>query len=732
MVRLLFAALLGFVMLAPGSYGQSKRIDLQSESARAETVRQLLDESVRAKAEAEAVARARGLSVRGRTLDGRTYELMEFHPDAGSVYYISDNRNAAITTNAHAIRNTAPYNLSGAGLRVGIWDEAGARPTHQELAGRVTLKDGTPVASHSTHVAGTIGAAGIDPNALGMAPSVLFDSYDWASDYPEMTAAAATAPGQAGRIHLSNHSYGTLAGWEQGDFSGNTGYHWFGGALAREDFEFGRYSARARDWDALCVAAPYYLPFKSTGNDRDHAAPPNGTIYWYELNDSFGNWVSKTYNPATDPYPDGYKGGYDTIPSYANAKNIVTVGAVNDAVVGGNRNLSGATMSSFSGWGPSDDGRIKPDLVANGVSVYSALATSDTAYGAASGSSMSTPNAAGTALLLVEYYNRLFPGSAMRNSTLKGLLIHTADDLGNPGPDYQFGWGLINAQAAADLIAAHAATPADQRIFEAQLDGANPTRSYALYWNGVSPIRVTLCWTDPEANSSVTLNDPTPRLINDLDLRVLGPGGSPTYPPFILDPDNPGNPAITGDNVRDNVEQMFLPAPPAAGQYTVQVSHKGALNGGSQVFSLLTTGLVAAVGTPTPTPTPTHTGTPTPTPTLAPPSAPPQWFPPELVGLPANSGLHAAALDLSNYVQDDNTPPHFLIFSVVSQTQPGVVFVSVTPTGVVSADVQPNQRGVNTVVFRVRDASGNTADVALDFAVMGATGVPLGAWQRLE
>ena len=112
--------------------------------------------------------------------------------------------------------------------------------------------------------------------------------------------------------------------------------------------------------------------------------------------------------------------------------------------------MSKATISSFSSTGPTDDGRIKPDLVANGVNLTSTdIGGYD--YLTISGTSMSSPNACGSATLLVDQYKRLF-GGAMRASTLKALLIQTADDIGNPGPDYFFGWGLINVKRAADLL----------------------------------------------------------------------------------------------------------------------------------------------------------------------------------------------------------------------------------------------------------------------------------------
>jgi len=74
--------------------------------------------------------------------------------------------------------------------------------------------------------------------------------------------------------------------------------------------------------------------------------------------------------------------------------------SVTDAVTNGLRDLLKPNFSSFSSSGPTDDGRIKPDLVANGDGVYSALNGGNSAYGTLGGTSMSSPNAAGTADLL--------------------------------------------------------------------------------------------------------------------------------------------------------------------------------------------------------------------------------------------------------------------------------------------------------------------------------------------
>lgn len=143
-------------------------------------------------------------------------------------------------------------------------------------------------------------------------------------------------------------------------------------------------------------------------------------------------------------------------------------------------------------------------MVANGESLYSSLNDSDTSYGYYSGTSMASPNACGSAALLVQQFSQLFSGGAMRASTLKGLLIHTADDRGNAGPDYKFGWGLVNVGAAADLLIDHQAHPAKLRITENQLTTSITTRTHAFVWDGASPIRATLCWTDVAGSSTTT------------------------------------------------------------------------------------------------------------------------------------------------------------------------------------------------------------------------------------
>jgi len=563
-------------------------VPLNNPELRRQLVEQLERKSQERKTAAWAIAQSQGWAPKGHIGDS-SFELMEI--EDGRVYvYKTCNVNSAISIGVDLIRNTPPYDVNAAGLTVGLWDVGAVRPTHQEFVGRVSIMDGAAVQDHSTHVGGTIGAAGVVASALGMAPKVHIDSYEWNNDVSEMTSRAMSYPNEPGKIQVSNHSYTYVAGWRN-DVSPPQWYGTWGQGYRESDY-FGIYNDNTASWDQLCYNFPYYLPFNGAGNDRSDTAPAEGTIFEYYAK-RFGqwNWWEKAYDSSTDPYDDGWdNGGFDTIPVVGCAKNIMTVGAVNDAVTGGLRDPAKGTMTSFSCWGPTDDGRIKPDIVTNGVGIYSTFAGSDTSYGTYSGTSVATPGASGAAILLVGYYDRLFPAQAMRASTLKALIIHTADDLGNPGPDYKFGWGLLNAKAAADQIKDRYDFPDANKIVEDVLDDVNTVKTYTFKWDSTSPIKATLCWTDPPASKVTGLDNPSPRLINDLDLRIIDPNASVTYYPFVLNPASPALAATTGDNTLDNVEQVLIPSPSVPGYYTVQVSYKNTLTNGHQYYSLILSG----------------------------------------------------------------------------------------------------------------------------------------------
>jgi hypothetical protein len=545
------------------------------------------DRRQRARAKAAAV----GLPVRTARADGRLIEIHDFDGPQ-PVYLTTHNDNAAISTGAKLLQ-TSPYHLNGSAYIIGMWDGGSGRSTHQEFGSRMVGKDGSASIDHATHVGGTLIASGVVADARGMASAATVDSYDWNSDLSEMASRGATAPGQqATRIYLSNHSYGYISGWNYVGTPSRT-WEWYGMGTAVNSIEddFGRYNTYTRDVDALAFGSPYYLIFQSAGNDRADNPSAGQAVSL-----SPGGLAVVAYNPSTHPGGDGsYRGGFDSMSFNSLAKNVMTVGAVNDAVTNGSRDVSKATMSSFSSWGPTDDGRIKPDLVANGVDVYSSLNGSNTAYGTFSGTSMSTPNACGSASLLIEQYGRLFPGGAMRAATLKGLLIHTADDIGNAGPDYKNGWGLMNAKSAADLLIDHHAYPAKMRLIEGQVTTSATTRSYPFVWDQTTAIRATLCWTDPAGTATNTSDLRTARLVNNLQLKLIAPNGSEHYPfimPFVgaWTQSSMNSPATTGINNTDNVEQVLVSTPAASGIWQAVVSYSGSLSNSQQNFSLILSG----------------------------------------------------------------------------------------------------------------------------------------------
>ena len=489
--------------------------------------------------EAERVAKNRGWALKKVDAKGNFMELQRLDRNGNPMYYVTSgsaplNLGGANTTNASALwtGGSLGLNLNGEGMIVGEWDGGAVRTSHQEFNNNANQDDGAVTLSdHATHVAGTMVAQGTDANAKGMASAATLSAHDWNSDETEMAAAA------AGGLLMSNHSYG-----------------WNAFFLGIE--QFGRYDDQAQEWDDIQFNAPFYLVIKAAGNDRG------------------------SFNTG--------KNGYDLVNGAAASKNTMVVAAVEETV-----NYTGpnsVVMSSFSSWGPTDDGRIKPDISAKGVSMFSSVASGDAAYSIFSGTSMASPNTTGSLTLVQQHYNNIH-GNFMRASTLKALAIATAEETGDAdGPDYEFGWGLLNVEKAVVAINDEGTSSV---IDELTL---NDGGSYSTTVNsdGTQPLTLTVAWTDVAGTPTAdVLDDPTLMIVNDLDIRITKDGT--TFNPWILDPSNPSAAATTGDNFRDNVERININGT-TAGAYTITVTHKGTLSGGSQDFSLIVTG--ASAGDP--------------------------------------------------------------------------------------------------------------------------------------
>ncbi len=496
------------------------------------------------KEEAIRLAGQRGWDIVKENPDGSYDELIAVSRDGRPIYYTIYNVDAAKSTRADHLNigGSLGLSLDGQNMTAHVWDGGPTRTTHQEFDGpggnnRVTINDGVTGLNgnsfHAQHVTGTIVASGFVAAAKGMAPQAQALTHDWNNDLSEATTEAASG------MLLSNHSYGYRADLVP-------------------DWYFGAYIDESRDWDALMYNSPYYLMVVAAGND--------------------GNDNSSNGNPLNG------SSAYDKLTGHSTSKNNMVVANGQDASINADGSFNSVTINSSSSEGPTDDYRIKPDITGNGTGVYSTYDNSDAAYNSITGTSMASPNVTGTLLLLQQHYNNL-NSSYMRAATLKGLALHTADDAGSSGPDVVYGWGLLNAKAAAEAITDNGGPSLIQELTLSQ------GQSYTINVDsdGSSPLLASISWTDPAGTANTgTANQTTPVLVNDLDIRVTK-GGS-TYSPYRLTGITTNG---TGDNTVDPYERVNVNG--ASGSYTVTVTHKGSLSGGSQNFSLIVTGLGAAV-----------------------------------------------------------------------------------------------------------------------------------------
>lgn len=499
------------------------------------------------------------------------------------VYYSTHNLTASIGTHT-----TELYKGGGLGIdlkgdlpelegRLCIWDGGMPRLSHVEFGNRIRQKDGNNILSdHSTHLSGTIAATGINPQVKGMAYAAKLDVWDYTDDLVEMAQ-------EASKVLVSNHAYGPVAGWMFNESRpGNDPklkWEWWGNTSinAIEDYRFGFYDDKAQDIDNLAYNSPFYLIVKSADNKHAETGPPIGVPYFLR-NTTQISILERSRND-----------GYDVIPAEANAKNILTIGGADVKAEKGL--LSDFSVASFSGWGPTDDGRIKPDLLGVGTNIISSIASSNNAYATMSGTSTACANVSGTLILLQELFYRR-QKYFMRSASLKGLVLHTASKpSGKVAPSYDYGWGLLNAEKAAQMML----NTDNRHVFLEQSLRQNETFQQKIIAIGNEPLIFTVCWTDPEGVatrvSSQTVNNRTPKLVNDLDIRISDDSGN-TWFPWVLDPENPAQIATIGDNIRDNVEQVLIANPTPNKVYTITVRHKRTLQNNGQPYSLFISGVL--------------------------------------------------------------------------------------------------------------------------------------------
>lgn len=483
------------------------------------------------------LATQRGWKITYTDSEGSYHELMKISKEGKPLYYKTNNADAAISTRANFMHNNGGLglNIEGQGMTAHVWDAGLARSTHQEYDGiggedRFSIGDGTTeLHFHSAHVMGTIIASGFEAQAKGMAPQAKGIGYDWDDHLAEATEAAANG------MLVSNHSYGY-------------------GAEEIPDYFFGAYIEESKDWDNLMYNAPYYLMVAAAGNDG---------------NDNTSNAEPLEGNSA-----------FDKISAFQAAKNNLVIANGQDATINADGTLASVNRNTGSSEGPMDDLRIKPDLMGNGSGLYSSYHQADDAYNTISGTSMASPNVAGSLLLLQQHYKESY-GGFMRAATLKGLALHTADDTDITGPDPHAGWGLMNTKVAAETITKNGF---ESWISEEILTNGS-TYTAIVKSDGFNPLLASISWTDkPGVVSGGTVNDPKAALVNDLDIRVTK--STNEYKPWKLTGVYSNE---KGDNLVDPFERVDVENP-TAGEYTITVTHKGTL-AEDQRFSLVITGI---------------------------------------------------------------------------------------------------------------------------------------------
>ncbi len=382
-------------------------------------------------------------------------------------------------------------NLSGNGITVGVGDNSEISTAHTDFTGRVISRVPFPISFHGIHVSGTVAGAGILDPKNNGMAPRATIVSQWFSDIIINT------PTYVADYNMiaTNNSYTTAD-----DSCAGSGVY---------DVLSNYTDNQMRDYQNV-------LHVFSAGNDGTYTC---------------------------SPYPISFatiKTGYQC------AKNVLTVGAIDQA---------NYTITNFSSRGPVKDGRLKPEIVANGFNVFSTR--HNNTYGNNSGTSMSGPVVAGVVTILNEQYRKSNSGAVPKAALIKAILCNTAEDLGNPGPDFTFGFGNLNARRAAEVI----------ENTQYLISSTAPSVNNIVVPAGVRRLKVMLYWADTAAapNAASTL-------INDLDLTVTAPGPV-THLPLILDASaaNVNVNAAQGADHINNIEQVVIDNP-AAGSYDLNVS----------------------------------------------------------------------------------------------------------------------------------------------------------------
>ncbi|SFI43362.1 S8 family peptidase [Halpernia frigidisoli] len=485
--------------------------------------------------------------------DGNVFMLHHIDAEGNPIYINTKDANQVSNAKINALYGggSVNVNITGTNMVAGVWDGGQINANHELLAGNVTMQPSQTVnsAGGNNHMqavsgimVGKIITTSTNPNAAtarGLAPNATARNYDWDNDLTEMASFAGSG------FLISNHSYG------------------YSNTTTNNIWNYGAYDETSKDWDALLKTTPLYLPFVAGGNEQQTTGNASAT-------------------------------GFDNMTGSSASKNVMTVGAIN----------ADNSMSDYSNWGPTDDGRVKPDIVTLGTSINVPLYTGNNTYTGvdinSSGTSYAAPAAAAAGLLLQQYYFSLF-NKYMTAASLKALMLHTADDAGNAGPDAKFGWGILNVENAAKTIK-QMQTGGSAKLVEFT---TNPTNNSSAEVStsgtagGISA-KASICWTDDEGTEQTAtngINNTTSRLVYNFDI-LFRQQGTPfidrrTFAPLsVTSPNNVATVSSTWfvNNV-DNYRQANITTSNLGNNLIVYVRKNTTSPAAVKPFSVLLTGL---------------------------------------------------------------------------------------------------------------------------------------------
>ncbi|WP_353151293.1 S8 family peptidase [Chryseobacterium sp.] len=551
-------------------------------------------------------------------------------------FYQADDQNQIFNNNVDAITTAGGVNglataFQGDGIKYTVFDGGRIYAPHvafSNASNRITNleTDSNEYSSHSTGVASILGAKDSPlqtkdqagnvtgtGNAKGIALNSTIDSYRFA----QTTLPSGLSTDVFGKIliaqpKISNHSYGVNPGWTYGTVSGGYPYnawYWNGNYVSGNNYDLmGTYYTTDKQYDAIVYNNPTYTIVKSAGNYFAYGPGYQGTT----SNAYYFTSTSVAAYPAGTAPAANCSQGYDCIGYGSLAKNIIVVGAT-DVISSNNNRYTASTdvvKASYSNAGPRDDGGIKPDISAPGTNIWMASTAEDTVGSTTwqinSGTSMAAPQVAGIIGLWMQIYKSLFNNAELNAAAAKTLMVHSALEAGNIGPDPWYGWGFIDAKKGAELLVGKSNNTV---IFNNETLNNGAVNTKTIKASGTEPLKVTISWIDPEyvlsSNQwSALYNNRSSRLVNDLDVKVIDATTNTTYLPWKLDANSPMTPATKGDNTVDNVEQIVIDNPTPGTTYRIEVSHKGTLKNNAvpsatapQDYSILITGFNEVLGT---------------------------------------------------------------------------------------------------------------------------------------